>query len=43
MKNIKAIEYTDQRRKAILHIDLTKGDKVLMLDNHKLRRLGSKY
>ena len=30
----KAKEYIDQRRKAI-QTDLMKGDKVLMLDNHK--------
>ena len=43
MKNIKKFkEYIDQRRKAI-HTDLMKGDKVLMLDNHKSRKLDSTY
>ena len=41
MKNIKKVkEYVDQRRKAI-HTELMKGDEVLMLDNHKSRRLDS--
>ena len=38
----KVEEYTNQRWKAI-HIDLMKGDKVLMLDNHKLRKHDSTY
>ena len=35
-------EYTDQRQKAV-HTELMKGDKVLMLGNHKSRKLDSTY
>ena len=38
----KVKEYVDQRRKAI-HTELMKGDEVLMLDNHKSRKLDSTY
>ena len=38
----KVEEYTTQRWKTI-QIDLMKGDKVLMLDNHKFRKLDSTY
>ena len=41
-KHKKVKEYVDQRRKAI-HIELMKGDKVLMLDNHKSQKLDSTY
>ena len=35
-------EYTDQRQKTV-HTELMKGDKVLMLGNHKSRKLDSTY
>ena len=35
-------EYIDQRRKAI-HTDLIKDDNILILDNHKSRKLDSTY
>ena len=38
----KVKEYIDQRRKAI-HTDLIKGDNILILDNHKSRKLDSTY
>ena len=38
----KVKKHTNQRRKAV-HTELMKGDKVLMLQNHKSRKLDSTY